>query len=74
MLAVRLDPDLEERLAAAAKLTGKSKSAIAREAIAARIDEFELLVDLEMHVRGRLASGETEVLALRAEYGLRPKS
>jgi predicted DNA-binding protein len=33
MLAIRLDPDLEQRLALAARKAGKTKSAFAREAI-----------------------------------------
>jgi RHH-type transcriptional regulator, rel operon repressor / antitoxin RelB len=37
MLAVRLDPDLEARLTAVAKRTGRSKSYYARQAILEKI-------------------------------------
>jgi RHH-type rel operon transcriptional repressor/antitoxin RelB len=41
MLAIRIDKELEERLAAAAKRTGRTKTAIARKAIEEYIDDFE---------------------------------
>lgn len=47
MLAVRLDAELEARLGALAKRTGRSKSYIAREAIQERIDYLEDLALLE---------------------------
>jgi len=41
MLAVRLPPEVEKRLAALAKATGRSKSYYAREAILEYIDDLE---------------------------------
>ncbi len=41
MLALRLPPDLERRLDALAKRTGRSKSFYAREAIVEHIDDLE---------------------------------
>jgi RHH-type rel operon transcriptional repressor/antitoxin RelB len=47
MLAVRLDPDLEARLTAVAKRTGRSKSYYARQAIEEKIEELEDIALLE---------------------------
>lgn len=47
MLAVRLDPDLEARLTAVAKRTGRSKSYYARQAIEEKIEEMEDIALLE---------------------------
>lgn len=47
MLAVRLGPDLEARLAAVAKRTGRSKSFYARQAIEEKIEELEDIALLE---------------------------
>ncbi len=41
MLAIRLDKELEERLAIAAKRSGRTKTALARKAIEEYIDELE---------------------------------
>jgi RHH-type rel operon transcriptional repressor/antitoxin RelB len=41
MLALRLPPDIEERLDALAKKTGRSKSYYAREAILRQIEDIE---------------------------------
>jgi RHH-type transcriptional regulator, rel operon repressor / antitoxin RelB len=41
MLALRLPPDIEKRLAALAKKTGRSKSFYAREAILEHLDDLE---------------------------------
>ena len=41
MLAIRLPPDIESRLAELAKRTGRTKSFYAREAILAHLDELE---------------------------------
>ena len=51
MLVVRLDPDLEERLAFMAKRSGRSKSDFVRRAIEDRIDEMECIVLLEEAMR-----------------------
>ncbi|MCB2088154.1 MAG: DUF6290 family protein [Sphingomonadaceae bacterium] len=47
MLAVRLDPDLEARLTAVAKRTGRTKSYYARQAILEKIEELEDIALLE---------------------------
>jgi RHH-type rel operon transcriptional repressor/antitoxin RelB len=41
MLALRLPPDIEKRLAALAKKTGRTKSFYAREAILIHLDDIE---------------------------------
>jgi RHH-type rel operon transcriptional repressor/antitoxin RelB len=41
MLAIRLPPDIEERLNALAAETGRTKTALAREAIVEFIDDIE---------------------------------
>jgi len=41
MLALRLPPDIEKRLAALAKKTGRTKSFYAREAILTHLDDIE---------------------------------
>ncbi|MBB5705027.1 DUF6290 family protein [Sphingopyxis panaciterrulae] len=47
MLAIRLDKELEERLTAAAKKSGRTKTALARKAIEEYIDELEDIALLE---------------------------
>lgn len=51
MLAVRLDADLEARLDAVAKRTGRSKSHIIRKALQDSIDELEDIAMLEAALR-----------------------
>jgi RHH-type transcriptional regulator, rel operon repressor / antitoxin RelB len=51
MLAVRLDPDLEERLTFMAKRSGRSKSDFVRRAIEDRIEEMECVALLEEAMR-----------------------
>ena len=71
MLAVRLDPDLEARLNAVARQTGKSKSFLAREALIERIEEWEDLVLLEKSLRDPDAGGPTISLEqMKRELGL----
>jgi RHH-type transcriptional regulator, rel operon repressor / antitoxin RelB len=41
MLAIRLPPDIEKRLEALAKKTGRSKTYYAREAILEKLDDLE---------------------------------
>lgn len=41
MLAIRLPPEIEERLASLAKATGRSKTFYAREAILEYLDDLE---------------------------------
>lgn len=51
MLAVRLDPDLEARLSAVAKRTGRSKSYYARQAIEEKIEQLEDIAAAEEVLR-----------------------
>ena len=57
MLALRLPPEIEERLAALAKKTGRTKSYYAREAILRQIEDLE---DYYL-ARRRLARGGRRV-------------
>ena len=57
MLALRLPPEIEQRLAALAKKTGRSKSYYAREAILCQIEDLE---DYYL-ARRRLARGGPRV-------------
>ncbi|PQJ27392.1 type II toxin-antitoxin system RelB family antitoxin [Rubritalea profundi] len=45
MLAIRLKPELEERLASLAKKTGRTKTFYAREAIEQHLEDLEDLED-----------------------------
>ena len=51
MFAVRLDAELEARLDAMVKYTGRSRSQIMREALASKIDEIEEIAGLEARLR-----------------------
>jgi RHH-type transcriptional regulator, rel operon repressor / antitoxin RelB len=71
MLAVRLDADLEARLTAVAKRTGRSKSYYAREALREKIEELEDIALLEEALRdpdaGKTASLEEVIKRLGLE-------
>jgi RHH-type rel operon transcriptional repressor/antitoxin RelB len=70
MLTLRLPPDIEQRLDALAKKTGRSKSHYAREAILRQIDDIE---DYYL-ARRRLARGGSCVTLASLERRLdRPK-
>lgn len=70
MLAVRLDPDLESRLDAVAKRTGRTKSFYARQAILEKIEELEDIALLEEALRDPEA-GQTKALdQVMRELGL----
>ena len=70
MLALRLPPDIEERLEALAKKTGRSKSYYAREAILRQIENIE---DYYL-ARRRLARGGARVTLESLERQLRSRS
>lgn len=57
MLALRLPPDIEERLDALAKKTGRSKSFYAREAILEHLEDLEDLYLAEEALAEHYASG-----------------
>ncbi|HEU4651643.1 MAG TPA: DUF6290 family protein [Croceibacterium sp.] len=70
MLAVRLDPDLEARLAAVAKRTGRSKSYYARQAIEEKIEELEDIALLEEALRDPDAGRTISLEQMKRELGL----
>ena len=59
MLALRLSPDVEKRLDALAKKTGRTKSFYAREAILRHIEDLE---DYHLAQRRRARDGERVTL------------
>ena len=61
MLALRLPPDIEERLEALAKRTGRSKSFYAREAILEHLEDLEDLYLVEDALAEHYASGGTTI-------------
>jgi RHH-type rel operon transcriptional repressor/antitoxin RelB len=70
MLALRLPPDIEERLDALARKTGRTKSYYAREAIVRQIE------DIEDHylARRRLARGGSRVTLESLERDLKKRT
>ncbi len=62
MLSLRLSPDIEARLEALARKTGRTKSYYAREAILEKIEEMEDTY-LGGRVLERVRKGEEEVLS-----------
>ena len=68
MLALRLEKDLEAKLAAFARLKGRSKSQVVRDAIVRMIEDVEDL-DLAEKVLRRTRSGKP-LRQLRKELGL----
>ncbi len=72
MLAVRLPPEIEARLDALAKLTGRTKSYYAREAILEHLDDLEDIYLAENRLTD-LRRGQTETTPLAdvmKRYGL----
>ena len=72
MLAIRLPPDLENRLAALAKATGRSKTYYAREALIEYIDDLEDFYLAEQRLRD-LEEGRSRTYTMdevKAELGL----
>jgi RHH-type rel operon transcriptional repressor/antitoxin RelB len=70
MLALRLPPDIEQRLDALAKRTGRSKSYYAREAILRHIEDIED----DYLARRRLARGGPRVTLESLERELRRRT
>ncbi|MFI6574846.1 TraY domain-containing protein [Nocardiopsis sp. NPDC050513] len=72
MLALRLPAEIEERLEALAKETGRSKSFYAREAIVAHLDELEEIYLAESRLEDLRAgrSSTTPLSDVMDEYGL----
>jgi RHH-type rel operon transcriptional repressor/antitoxin RelB len=63
MLAIRLPPEIEERLEALAKATGRSKTFYAREAILEHLDDLEDIYLAEQRLE-ELRAGRTEAVPL----------
>jgi RHH-type transcriptional regulator, rel operon repressor / antitoxin RelB len=63
MLAIRLPPDIEARLAELARRTGRTKSFYAREAILHHLDELEDLYLAESRFED-LREGRSESISL----------
>ncbi|MGH8776966.1 MAG: type II toxin-antitoxin system RelB family antitoxin [Jiangellaceae bacterium] len=61
MLALRLPPDIEERLEALARRTGRSKSFYAREAILDHLEDLEDLYLAEEALAEHYSSGGATV-------------
>lgn len=70
MLAVRLDPDLEARLTAVAKRTGRSKSYYARQAILEKIEELEDIALLEEALKTYDPKGNKSLDQVMRDLGL----
>jgi RHH-type rel operon transcriptional repressor/antitoxin RelB len=72
MIAVRLTPDIEARLDALAKRTGRTKTYYVREAIIEHLEDIEA-AQLALQRWEDVRSGRTGVISLaelKAEYGL----
>jgi RHH-type rel operon transcriptional repressor/antitoxin RelB len=70
MLAIRLDKELEDRLARAAKLSGRTKTALARKAIEEYINELEDIALLEAALADYDPSKNISIEQMRRELGL----
>ncbi|MEI6457901.1 MAG: DUF6290 family protein [Pseudomonadota bacterium] len=64
MLALRLPEEIEERLAALAKATGRTKSFYAREAIVEHLDDLEDLFLAEKRL-ARVRDGKSKTYSLK---------
>ena len=62
MLSVRLGEELEQRLEALAKATGRSKTYYVREALISKLEDMEDVYMAEM-VLERIASGDEKVIS-----------
>lgn len=72
MLALRLPEDIEKRLEALAKATGRSKSFYAREAILEHLDDLEDIYLAEQRLAD-IRAGRTQTISLEdviAKHGL----
>ena len=72
MLALRLPPEIEDRLDALAKRTGRSKSYYARQAILEHLDDLEdiYLAEREMEAVRSGAAKTIPLEELMKRYGL----
>jgi len=65
MLALRLTPDIESRLDALARATGRTKSYYAREAIVEHLDDLEDIYLAEQRLAD-LRAGRSDTVTLEA--------
>ncbi len=70
MLAVRLDADLEARLAAVVKSSGRSRSNIVREGLRGRVEELEDIALLEEALKTYDPAKNISMEQMRRELGL----
>ena len=70
MLAVRLNEDLDNRLEAAARMAGRTKSAFARAAIERFIEDMEDIAAAEAALRTHDPEKTISIAQLRQELGL----
>ncbi|NNC71993.1 MAG: ribbon-helix-helix protein, CopG family [Sphingomonadaceae bacterium] len=70
MLAVRLEPELEKRLNAVAKRTGRSKSYYVRQALIEKIEELEDIALLEEALRDPDAGKSRSLDEVARQLGL----
>ena len=70
MLALRLDPEMESRLAAMAAKTGRTKTFYARQAIALHLEDMEDYYLAEERLRNYVPGTGTPLETLVAEFGL----
>ncbi len=71
MLAIRLPADIEDRLTALAKATGRTKTFYAREAILKHIEDLEDIYLAEKRLEDvRTGSKTTPLGDLMGQYGL----
>ncbi len=70
MLAIRLDKELEERLATAARRSGRTKTALARKAIEEYIEDLEDIALLEEALANYDPSKNISMEQMRRELGL----
>ncbi len=68
MLSIRLDPEIEKRLAHLAKLTGRTKSYYARQLIEANIEDVEDIYIAELRLENPQPTLSHE--QVRKELGL----
>lgn len=70
MLAVRLNPDIEQRLEALSARTGRTKTFYAREAIEAHLDDLEDFYLAEERLRDFRDGDAIPLSDLKTELGL----
>ena len=70
MLAIRLDDEIEKRLARLAEKTGRTKTFYARAAILAHLDDLEDFYLAEERMRDFRAGDAIPLADLKAELGL----